>query len=75
MASTDKLVSTGGVAGFVQAVLAPELAVMVVKDDMKVDDEQAREILRESSEVGNLLHEEEDEVIKDEQETQLEAEE
>ncbi|KAL9576926.1 MAG: hypothetical protein Q9212_006714 [Teloschistes hypoglaucus] len=75
LASTDKLVSTGGVAGFVQAVLAPELAVMVVKGDMKVDDEQAREILRESSEIGNLLNEEEDEVIKDEQETQLEPEE
>ncbi|KAL9579025.1 MAG: hypothetical protein Q9203_006874 [Teloschistes exilis] len=74
LASSDKLVSTGGVAGFVQAVLAPELAVMVVKDDMKVDDEQAREILRESSEVGNLLNEEEDEIIKDEQETQLGSE-
>ncbi|KAL8663903.1 MAG: hypothetical protein Q9202_003452 [Teloschistes flavicans] len=71
LASTDKLVSTGGVAGFVQAVLAPELAVMVVKDDMKVDDEQAREILNESSEVGNLLNEEEDEVIKDELDTQV----
>lgn len=44
---------------------------MVVKDDMKVDDEQAREILNESSEVGNLLNEEEDEVIKDELETQV----
>ncbi|KAI4098066.1 MAG: hypothetical protein L6R37_006705 [Teloschistes peruensis] len=69
LASSDKLVSTGGVAGFVQAVLAPELAVVVVKDDMKVDDERAREILRESSEVGNLLNEEEDEIIRDEQET------
>ncbi|KAL8686824.1 MAG: hypothetical protein Q9218_006840 [Villophora microphyllina] len=66
LASIDRLVSAGGVSGFVQAVLAPELAVMLVKDDMKVEEEQAREILKESSEVGNLLNEEEDEIIKDE---------
>ncbi|KAL8947000.1 MAG: hypothetical protein Q9222_006671 [Ikaeria aurantiellina] len=65
LASTDKLVSAGGVSGFVQAVLAPELAVMLVKDDMNVDEEQARVILKESSEIGHLLNEEEDEVIKD----------
>lgn len=65
LAGSDKLISAGGVAGFVQAVLAPELAVMLVKDDMKVDEEQARTILKESSEVGNLLNEEEDETIKD----------
>ena len=65
LAGSDGLISAGGVAGFVQAVLAPELAVMLVKDDMNVDEEQAREILKESSEVGNLLNEEEDEMIKD----------
>ncbi|KAL8798359.1 MAG: hypothetical protein Q9182_006723 [Xanthomendoza sp. 2 TL-2023] len=62
------VVSASGVSGFVQAVLAPELAVMLVRDDMNVDEERARTILRESSEIGNLLHEEEDEVIKDEAE-------
>ncbi|KAI4272722.1 MAG: hypothetical protein LQ337_005109 [Flavoplaca oasis] len=66
LAGTDRLVSAAGVAGFVQGVLVPELAVMLVKDDMRVDDEQARVILKESSEIGNLLNEEEDEVIKDE---------
>ncbi|KAL8729679.1 MAG: hypothetical protein Q9181_004922 [Wetmoreana brouardii] len=65
LAGSDKLVSEGGVSGYVQAVLAPELAVMLVRDDMNVDEEQAREILKESSEVGNLLNEEEDEDIKD----------
>lgn len=68
LAGTDKLVSAGGVSGFVQAVLAPELAVMLVKDDMGVDDEQARVILKESFDIGNLLNEEEDEAIKDEDE-------
>lgn len=66
LAGTDRLVSAAGVAGFVQGVLAPELAVMLVKDDMNVDEEQARVILGESSEIGNLVNEEEDEVIKDE---------
>ncbi|KAL8743913.1 MAG: hypothetical protein Q9190_003778 [Brigantiaea leucoxantha] len=64
-AAHDQLISTAGVSGFVQAVLAPELAVMLVKDDMKVDDEEARVILRDSTGVGNLLNEEEDEVIQD----------
>ncbi|KAL9024814.1 MAG: hypothetical protein Q9196_006239 [Gyalolechia fulgens] len=67
LAGTDKLVSAGGVSGFVQAVLAPELAVMLIKDDMRVDDEQARVVLKESFDVGNLLNEEEDEAIKDEE--------
>ncbi|KAL9015420.1 MAG: hypothetical protein Q9185_007179 [Variospora sp. 1 TL-2023] len=62
-AATDKLVSAAGVAGFVQAVLAPELVVMLVKDDMQVDEEQARVVLEESSEIGHLLNEEEDETI------------
>ncbi|KAL8776177.1 MAG: hypothetical protein Q9213_008367 [Squamulea squamosa] len=73
LAGTDRLVSAGGVAGFVQAVLAPELAVMLVRDDMNVDEEQARVILSESSEIGYLLNEEEDEVIKDEEEKVVHA--
>ncbi|KAI4116536.1 MAG: hypothetical protein LQ338_007699 [Usnochroma carphineum] len=68
LAGTEKLVSAAGVSGFVQAVLAPELAVMLVKDDMQVDEEQARVILKESSDIGHLLNEEEDEAIKDEEE-------
>lgn len=70
---SDPLVSAGGVAGFVQAVLAPELAVMLVRDDMSVDEERARVILSESSEIGNLLNEEEDELIRDAAEKDAEA--
>lgn len=64
-AASDSLVSTGGVSAFVQAVLTPELAVMLVREDMKTDDEGARAVLRDSAEVGHLLNEEEDEVIQD----------
>lgn len=65
LAASDKLISSSGVTGYVQAVLVPELAVMLVKEDMSVeDDERAREILRESVEIGDLLNEEEDEVVQ-----------
>lgn len=73
LAGTDRLVSAAGVAGFVQGVLAPELVVMLVKDDMNIEEEQARVILEESSEIGNLVNEEEDEVIKDEVEEDVQA--
>ncbi len=66
LAATDKLIASAGVAGYVQAVLAPELAVMLVMEDMRVDEDEARAILRNSKEIGDLLNEEEDEMIRDE---------
>ena len=66
LAASDKLISSGGVSGFVQAVLVPELAVLLIQDDMKLDDEdKARAVLRNSIEVGHILNEEDDEVIRD----------
>ena len=65
LAASDKLISSGGVSRYVQAVLVPELAVLLIKDDMKVDEEKAREVLRDSVDIGNLLNEEEDEIITD----------
>ena len=65
LAAADKLISQGGVSRYVQAVLVPELAVLLVMDDMKVDEEKAREVLRDSVDIGNLLNEEEDEMITD----------
>ena len=65
LAASDKLISAGGVSRYVQAVLVPELAVLLVMDDMKVDDEKAREVIRDSVDIGNLLNEEEDEMITD----------
>ena len=65
LAASDKLVSSGGVTRYVQAVLVPELAVLLVMDDMKADEEKAREVLRDSVDIGNLLNEEEDEIITD----------
>lgn len=66
LAASDKLIASVGVAGYVQAVLAPELAVMLVMEDMRVDEDGARAILRDSKAIGDLLNEEEDEMIRDE---------
>lgn len=65
LAASNKLLSSGGVSGYVQAVLVPELAVLLVMQDMGTDEEGARTILRDSVDIGDLLNEEEDEVIKD----------
>lgn len=65
LAASDRLVSSRGVSGYVQAVLVPELAVMLVREDMGVDEESARAIIRDSVKVGRLLCEEEDEMIRD----------
>jgi len=62
-APTDKTISTGGVAAYIQSVLAPELAVLLVMDDMKTDADNARAILKDSTDIGNLVNEEEDDVI------------
>jgi hypothetical protein len=62
LAVSDSLIGAsgvaGGVSGFVQAVLVPEVAVALVQEDMKVNEKRAREILKESLELGELLNEE-----------------
>ena len=68
LAINDALVAAsgvaGGVSGFVQAVLVPEVAVLLVKEDMKVDVQGARKVLAESWELGELLNEEADERVE-----------
>ncbi|CRL23737.1 unnamed protein product [Penicillium camemberti] len=56
LATTDEIIKTAGVAGYTQSVLVPELAVLMVKDDMKVNDEDARRIMRESMDIGTRVH-------------------
>jgi hypothetical protein len=56
-AVTDGLMRTIGICYFVMAVLVSELAVMLIKEDMKVCDESARQILQEGRRLGELLHE------------------
>ena len=64
LSSSDSVISIGGVPSYIQAVLAPEMAVQLVMQDMKVTDEEgARAIIRDSVKIGNLLNEELDEAI------------
>ena len=58
-AITDRLVRITGVADYVVTVLVPELAVMLIKEDMRACDEEARRVLRESARIGETLHEDE----------------
>lgn len=59
----DGLVSARGYSLYVQAVLVPELAARLVMEDMGVGAEAARGILKESSWVGDLLCEDEGDVV------------
>lgn len=62
LSTTDPLISSGGGGTqFVQMVLVPELTVCLVKQDMGVDEEEARVIMRESENIGALVNGEENE--------------
>lgn len=56
LAAYDNVIKTAGVAAYAQAVLVPELSVLLVKEDMNVSDEEARQILRESMDIGEKLN-------------------
>jgi hypothetical protein len=58
------------VSGFVQAVLVPHLAELLVSDDMNIDkndpdrSQQARTIIAASAELGELVHPEAEDKIE-----------
>ncbi|GLI77449.1 hypothetical protein PoHVEF18_005739 [Penicillium ochrochloron] len=56
LATSDHIVKQAGVVGYAQSVLVPELAVRLVKEDMGVNDDAARQILRESIALGEKLN-------------------
>jgi hypothetical protein len=59
-AAQDKLVAVsgiaGGVPGYIQAVLVPELAVKLIQNDLKISDAAALEVVADSAELGDLLN-------------------
>ena len=61
VATKDKLIPATGATGYAQAVLVPEVALMLIKEDLGVDEERAREVMEESAEVGDLLNPQEEE--------------
>ncbi|KKZ62331.1 hypothetical protein EMCG_00405 [[Emmonsia] crescens] len=54
----DSLVSKYGTVVYAQEVLVPELLEMLVQEDMVVDTKEARQILKESNKIGDLLNRE-----------------
>ncbi|KAJ5157197.1 uncharacterized protein N7482_008297 [Penicillium canariense] len=63
LATSDHIVKQAGVVGYAQSVLVPELAVRLVKEDMGVSDDTARQILRESIALGEKLNPALDDVV------------
>ncbi|KAL2848695.1 RTC4-like domain-containing protein [Aspergillus pseudodeflectus] len=56
LAKEDKIITQAGPVGYSQSVLVPELAVRLIKEDMKVDEETARQIMRESIDLGEKVN-------------------
>ena len=56
--SIDALLRTVGVADYLNAILVPELTVMLIMEYMRVDKKMARNIFYQSAKLGELLNEE-----------------
>ena len=63
ISKVDKVVASRGHTMYLQSVLVPELGVRLVMEDMGVTEQEAREILEESTEVGELLNDEIPDVV------------
>lgn len=63
MAKDDTLVAKVGVVGYSQSVLVPELATRLIMDDMNVTAEVAREIMRDSIDIGQKINPQQDDVV------------
>lgn len=63
IAVQDRLVAARGVTGYVHNVLVPEMAVRLIGEDMAVGVEEARQILKDSASIGDLLSEEVEDVV------------
>lgn len=65
----DPVVQASGPAAFIQAVLVPEMAILLIMEDCNADREEAEEIREKTYDMGMLLNEE----IEDEIEAQYES--
>jgi hypothetical protein len=56
LAGSDRIIAARSAPGYIQMVLAPEVATLLVMEDMSVDEKQARAVMLESADLGDLLH-------------------
>jgi hypothetical protein len=61
---SDSVVQGSGPATFVQAVLVPEAAIMLIMEDCGVDRQEAEEIREKTYDLGMLLNEEIDDKVE-----------
>lgn len=62
-AARDQIINKAGVVGYTQSVLVPELAMRLVKEDMGVGDDTARQIMRDSINIGEALNADPNDVV------------
>lgn len=55
--------ASGGVSGYVHAILVPEMALGLIMEDMNCDRDRAEIILADSADIGELFNAEEDEKV------------
>jgi hypothetical protein len=60
LAGLDRIIAARSASGYIQMVLAPEVATLLVMEDMSVDEAQARAIMQESADLGDLLNSKEE---------------
>ncbi|KAI5786390.1 RTC4-like domain-containing protein [Peziza echinospora] len=59
LGTNDRLIAGGGVSGFVQAVLVPELGVRLIMEDMAVNEDKAKIIAKDTVKIGELVNDDE----------------
>lgn len=69
----DRLISARGFTAYVQSVLVPELTVRLIMEDMDVLEAAARSILQASIGIGELLNEEDGDVVPEEDDSDAES--
>jgi hypothetical protein len=73
VAANDPVVGRSGFAVYVQAVLVPELTVLLVREDFDVSKAMAEELVEKSAKLGDVLHDEVDDVVAVEDEEEREV--
>jgi hypothetical protein len=63
---TDRAIAIGGITAFAQFVLVPELGIRLIMEDLKIDSEEAAKIMSETIKMGELLNDDEDNLLEDE---------
>jgi hypothetical protein len=60
LAGLDRIIAARSAPGYIQMVMAPEVATLLVMEDMCVSEAQARVIMQESAGLGDLLNSKEE---------------